>query len=97
MNLARNRNFLSAIIPLFWLILVCSPGGHAQHESGANGAEKERPKVVAVPQDVKEKTGVIVYVAWVWIGILSIVYILRLKIREADRLHRLNFFSAKKE
>ena len=97
MNLAGNRYFPFVIIPLFWLILVCSPGGHAQHNQGAIVAEKERPKVVAVPQDVREKTGVLVYAAWIWISILVIVYIFILKVREADRLHRLNYFSAKKE
>jgi len=36
-------------------------------------------------------------VAWMWIAIFVLIYILRLKIREVDRLLKLRFLSAKKK
>jgi hypothetical protein len=56
----------------------------------------EPEKIVVGPQDIKQKTGILVFVAWMWISVFVIVYFLRLKIKEADRLYRLRFYSAKK-
>ncbi len=47
--------------------------------------------------DLKEKTAVIVFLAWLWIIVGILVWLLRMKIREADRVHGLKFYPAAKE
>jgi Na+/H+ antiporter NhaC len=58
--------------------------------------EQEPEKIVGTPQDAKQETGIWVFIIWVWISVLVLIYFLRLKIKEADRLYRLRFYSAKK-
>ena len=59
--------------------------------------EKQEPeKIIGAPQDIKQKTGIWVFVVWMWVSILVLVYFLRWKIKEADRLYQLRYFSAKK-
>jgi hypothetical protein len=60
-------------------------------------AKKESEKIIASPQNIKEKTGILVFVAWIWLSIFVLIFFLRLKIREADRLFRLKFFSGEDE
>jgi len=60
-------------------------------------SEEESEKIVASPQNIKEETGIFVFVGWMWLSICVLVFFLRLKIREADRLFRLKFFSDEKE
>jgi len=45
------------------------------------------------PKDIKEAVGIYVFLGWIWISIFVLVYILRQKIKEADRIYRLRFFS----
>lgn len=59
--------------------------------------EGQEQKIIPSPQNIKESTGIYVFVAWMWIAIFVLVYILRLKIREVDRLLKLRFLSAKKK
>lgn len=59
--------------------------------------EEKEEKIIPSPQNIKESTGIYVFVAWMWIAIFVLIYILRLKIREVDRLLKLGFLSAKKK
>lgn len=59
--------------------------------------KNNQEKIIPSPQNIKESTGIYVFVAWMWIAIFVLVYILRLKIREVDRLYKLLFLSAKKK
>jgi len=67
-----------------------------QTETSTLQEKTEPEKIVGAPQDIKQKTGILVFVAWIWVSVLVLIYFLRLKIKEADRLYRLRFFSAKK-
>ena len=60
-------------------------------------AEENAEKIVPSPKDIKESTGIYVFVAWMWIAIIVLIYILRLKIKEVDRLFYIHFFSTKKK
>jgi hypothetical protein len=60
-------------------------------------AKEDQEKIIPSPQNIKESTGIYVFVAWMWIAIFVLIYILRLKIREVDRLLKLRFLSAKKK
>ncbi len=57
----------------------------------------DQEKIIPSPQNIKESTGIYVFVAWMWIAIFVLIYILRLKIREVDRLLKIRFLSAKKK
>ena len=59
--------------------------------------EKEPEKIIPSPRNIKESTAIYVFLAWLWVGIFVLIYILRLKIKEVDRLHKIKFFSAKRE
>ena len=54
-------------------------------------------KIVPAPQNPREKTGIFVFLAWVWLVILVLSYFLRLKIKELDRLYHLDFFPGTKD
>lgn len=60
-------------------------------------AKEDQEKIIPSPQNIKESTGIYVFVAWMWIAIFVLIYILRLKIKEVDRLLKLMFLSTKKK
>ena len=60
-------------------------------------AKHDQEKIIPSPQNIKESTSIYVFVAWMWIAIFVLIYILRLKIKEVDRLLKLRFLSAKKK
>jgi hypothetical protein len=98
----KRPSFLLAAI-LFLLLLswggvfYCSAQQDVAQTQKSTPQEKEEPeKIVVGPQDVKQKTGILVFVAWMWVSILVLIYFLRFKIIEADRLYRFRFYSAKK-
>ncbi len=99
----QKTSFLYAVV-LFLLILagigtpVCL--GQQDAEQAVTGSLQEEPhleKIAAGPQDIKQKTGIYVFVAWMWVSVFVLIYFLRLKVKEADRLYRLRFFSSKKD
>ncbi len=59
--------------------------------------EEASEKIVPGPQGIKESTGLYVFIAWLWLAILVLVYFLRLKIKEEDRLLEIRFLSEKKK
>ena len=60
-------------------------------------AKNNQEKIIPSPQNIKESTGIYVFVGWMWIAIFVLIYILRLKIREVDRLYNLRYLSVKKK
>lgn len=97
----RFSFFVVALLFLLFFAWFGTPLGLGQQDveeaATKDLQEKIEPeKVLAAPKDAKEKTGVWVFVVWMWISISVLVYFLRLKIHEVDRLHGLRFFSAKK-
>ena len=92
---------------LFFILLVCFLGflfaipGFAQKTIPADqDLNPEDParieEKVASPQNIKETTGIYVFLAWMWISIVILLYIVRQKVKEEDRLHHLKFFSDEK-
>jgi hypothetical protein len=85
--------FLSFFIPEFNFGQQVKP----EEQEEKIQAKSNQEKIIPSPQNIKESTGIYVFLAWMWIAIFVIIYILRLKIREVDRLYRLRFFSLKKK
>lgn len=97
----RPSFFLAAFLFLLLLSWVgvsyCSAEQDVTQAQTSTPQEKEEPeKIAGTPKDAKQKTGIWVFVVWMWISVFVIIYFLRLKIKEADRLYRLRFYSAKK-
>jgi len=60
---------------------------------GENAAEN---MIVPAPKNIKEAIAIYVFLGWMWLSIFVLVYILRQKIKELDRIHKLKFFSSHK-
>jgi hypothetical protein len=99
----RKPSFL--VIVCVFLIFVTWAGTpfslgqqDAEQSMTSDLQEKEEPeKIVGATRDVKQKMGIWVFVGWMWISVAVLIFFLRLKIKEADRLYSLRFFSAKKD
>ena len=56
-------------------------------------AKKSQEKIEASPKDIKEKTTVYVFIGWMWLTIFALIYILKQKIKEEDRIFSYKDFS----
>jgi hypothetical protein len=68
-----------------------------EKKEAAPQTETEEEKLIPSPKNIKEGTAIYVFLGWMWLSIFVLIYILRLKIKEVDRLFRLKFFSTKKK
>lgn len=60
-------------------------------------AKAQPEKIVAAFQNIKESSRTYVFLGWMWVSIGVLIYFLRLKIKEADRLYEVKFFSRDKK
>jgi ABC-type Fe3+ transport system permease subunit len=93
MRLSRKRFLGMFLLVVFFLSFFILEFNFAQQVR----QEEQEEKIIPSPQNIKESTGIYVFVAWMWIAIFVLIYILRLKIREVDRLLQIRFLSAKKK
>jgi hypothetical protein len=68
-----------------------------QEDKTGTDQEEVSERIVPGPQGIKESTSMYVFIAWMWLAILVLVYFLRLKIKEVDRLLEIRFLSDKKK
>jgi len=54
-------------------------------------------RIFAAPRNIRERTAIYVFVAWLWAAIIVLIYLLRLEIKEADRLLDLKFYRDQKK
>jgi cytochrome b6 len=52
-----------------------------------SGAKAQPESVVPAPQNIRESTAIYVFLGWMWVSIGVLIYLLRLKIKEIDRLY----------
>ena len=93
MRLRKKRFMGMFLVVIFFLSFFILEYNFAQQGT----QEEQEKKIIPSPQNIKEQTGIYVFLAWMWIAIVVLIYILRLKIREVDRLHKLRFLSVKKK
>jgi hypothetical protein len=99
----RKKRFLGMVLLTVFLLSFFIPEfNYAQQAAQEKQEEKIQDKggeqkIIPSPQNIKESTGIYVFVAWMWLAIFVLIYILRLKIREVDRLYMLRFLSYKKK
>jgi hypothetical protein len=68
-----------------------------ERKEAAPQTETEEEKLIPSPKNIKEGTAIYVFLGWMWLSIFVLIYILRLKIKEIDRLYKIKFFSTKKK
>jgi hypothetical protein len=59
--------------------------------------EDTQEVIKPAPKDIKEAIGIYAFLGWMWLSIFVLLYILRQKIKEVDRICRLKFFSSDKD
>ncbi len=59
--------------------------------------ESEIETIVPGPKDARQATAIYVFLGWIWLSIGILIFFIRLKIKEVDRLHELGFFSKNKD
>ncbi len=89
------------VVAILVAALACAIAGLARAQTVPPSAEsqtaqaKPKPeKIVSGPHNIKERTAVYVFLGWLWVSIAVLVYFLRLKIKEIDRVYNLRFFPA---
>ncbi len=60
-----------------------------QPQKSAKGEEKVRPAF----KNIKDETATYVFLGWIWASIFVLIYFLRQKIKEVDRLYKSRFFN----
>ena len=65
----------------------------AKEQTAALQEKKAPVKVIPAPKDIKERTGILVFMGWLWAAIFVLIYILRLKVKEVDRLYKAKYFA----
>ena len=59
-------------------------------------SKPEADKIVAAPQNIKESTAIFIFLGWIWLSVAVLTYLLRLKIKETDRLLDVGYFSSER-
>jgi hypothetical protein len=97
-----NQALFFLLVMMVFICLSSIAWGFPQQDATANQAQMEMTEgkveeIVPAPQNIKQATGIYVFIGWIWLCIAVLVYFLRLKVKEADRLFSLAFFSEDKE
>jgi len=86
---------LLLISVLFWATWLVAQKAVSEQESNLKKATEEKT-VTPSPKSIKEKTAIFVFIGWMWLSIVVLIFILRAKIREVDRLNLIKFFPDQK-
>ena len=100
----KGRFFALFLLIVFCLVFFVLKYDYAQQstpqakdQAVQTGEKEEAEKIIPSPKNIKESTAIYVFLAWMWVAVFVLVYILRLKIKEVDRLNRISFFSSNRE
>lgn len=96
MGKRRKIQALVLIAACIFSFLLLTVNSFTQQVLKERQDEPKEERVVPSPRDIKERTAIYVFIVWIWLAIIVLVYFLRLKVREADRLFRLKYFTKEK-
>jgi hypothetical protein len=54
--------------------------------------EKRTEPILPAYSDIRQRSAVIVFYAWLWLSIAVLIYFLRLWIKEADRIYKAKYY-----
>ena len=82
------------ILPVFCCMLLAAPA--VQETPVAEKTQEIQsqgdPQAAPGPKTQQERIGLYVFLGWVWLTIIVLIYFLRLKIIESDRLYGLDYY-----
>ena len=77
--------------------ILASQESSSPQEKQEDRFEDEVETIVPAPKDITEASAIYIFLGWIWLSIGILIFFLRLKIKEVDRLHELGFFSEDKD
>lgn len=105
MEFARLRTLAAGMLCFFMMVIFLMPAVSGLWAQASPPQSVPAPKaslspnpappaqeVVPGPRTPKERMGVYVFMAWLWASIIVLIFILRAKVREADRLFEARYF-----
>ena len=79
-----------ALVPFLLAGILEARNQDAPKAPGEQAAVKApEQETAAVPRPPKERMAVYVFLAWVWLSIVVLFWLLRLRVREADRVFQM--------
>ncbi len=87
---------LASVSILFGLSYGFSEQVVSEEKKSEIQKQEAQEKIIPSAKNIKEKTAIYVFLGWVWLSILVLIYFLRLKIKEVDRLQLFKFFTNEK-
>jgi hypothetical protein len=84
-------------VSAFFSIAATARQQPAKEKNAALQTQAQPEKIIPAAKNIREKTAIYVFVAWLWAAIFVLIYIVRLEIKEADRLLDLKFFHEDKK
>ena len=64
----------------------------AQPAKPAVASAQAAEEIAPGSKDARERTGVYVFLVWLWSVLIVLVFILRAKVKDVDRLHDMRYF-----
>ena len=100
-SVPRKNILLFILLGMICVTLVLYTPLWAQQTEQSPGMQTDKEETEDVikpaPKDIREAVGIYVFLGWIWLSIFVLIYILRQKIQEVDRIYRLKFFSSDKD
>ncbi|MGD9346068.1 MAG: hypothetical protein PVH84_09420 [Candidatus Aminicenantes bacterium] len=100
MKMPHPKVFLLILAASIGLNLLVCPALWTQQSEQSPEPQTETVETQEViepgPKDIKEAVGIYAFLGWIWLSIFVLIYILRQKIKEVDRIYRLKYFSSRK-
>jgi len=106
MEFAMTKKVAVPLVAIFLLAFVFSFGQgeviadtevHSLQQSQEDRTTEEVERIVPGATDIKQAIAIYVFLGWIWLSIGILIFFLRLKIKEVDRLHKLKYFSEDKD
>ena len=88
----RRSPVSSAVLVVAFVSILASGVGEARSQDAPQAAVKATVEkapgqaILAAPRTARERTSVYVLLAWLWLSIAVLLWLLRLRVREADRV-----------
>ena len=90
------------VLGVIFLIFLWSPLTQGLSSAGlpqepgssqVSGEIKTEPeKTYGGPKNITEHIAIYVFLGWLWLSILVLIYLLRLKVKECDRLNNFEYY-----
>jgi hypothetical protein len=84
-------------VSAFFTLAAAAQQQPPKEKNAALQTQAQPEKIIPAAKNIRERTAIYVFVAWLWAAIFILIYIVRLEIKEADRLLDLKFYRDEKK